>query len=329
MSDIFYPDIVNNDLPSINNNDILHDDMVISMFLETKERGSYKTAIIYKGILKDFFSFVQKPIQIISHRDVLDYIDYLSVSQPNRKALKVSTQNMKLSVVKSFFKYLLQLGYVKLNPAEPIPTKKRQINITNRLLTEGDLKKLFKVVDDRRKVEQVILYFLASTGCRVSELCNARMKDFFITPKGYIGITVHGKGGKDRIRKIRPMLWEMISEYRKEKGMPTAINYEDISPVIFTPAGNPYTTAAIWKIIKNIVNAAGLSENISTHWFRHTFATFAASNGVDIWKLKDEMGHASINTTEIYVHIAQDMEKTSVDEISYIEEIEELLNHNK
>lgn len=325
MYNPIYPEIVKGSLPSTITKNYEHDDVVLEMFLETKRLGSYKTAVMYDSVLNDFFNFTKKPIKIVTHKDILDYVNYLTTPQPERKALKKSTINMKLSVVKSFYKYLLQIGYVKFNPAEPVPIKRQQQQITNKLLTVEELKTLFKVAEEGRKVEQVILYFLSTTGCRVNELCNACMKDFFITPNGHIGITVLGKGDKTRVRKIRPALWGMITDYRNEEGFTTAIDYNDITPVIFTPSGNPYTPNAIWKIIKKIVKKAGLNEDITTHWFRHTFATHAASSGVDLWQLKEELGHSSITTTELYINISQNMENTSVDNIKYINEIEAII----
>lgn len=301
------------------------DEIVIDMFLDTKRLGSEKTSIMYESVLKDFLKYVGKPIRLINHKDILDYIEYLSTEQPGRKKLKASTQNMKLSVVKSFYRYLMQLGYVKLNPAEPIPIKKRNRQAFSRYLSEDDLKRVFEVVKSRRKVEQIMLFFFSTTGCRVSEMCRVRWKDIFVTPDGIVCVNVTGKGDKDRIRKIIPSLWAMIVDYRQEEGLSFQIDSTDVSPMIMTAAGNPYAPGTVWSIIKGIVNEAGLNSAISPHWFRHTFATHAAASGVDVWQLKDEMGHANITTTQDYVHIAQGMKNTSVDQIAYVSEIEKML----
>lgn len=295
------------------------------MFLSTKQRRSPKTAKVYEGVLNEFFAYLNyKPVKLVTYEDLINYSEWLSKPNPYRKPaiLSVTTQNRKISTLKSFFKFAMKIGYIRFNPAEPLETQRVDSRVAQRIVTREELKALFEAAKKKSLLATLVVYFLASTGCRISELTGCMWRNFFYGPKGIICVNILGKGNKTRILKINKTLWNLITIYRKEKGMVHTIAPQDRSPLLINKYGNAYSTQAISKLFKEVVNNAGVREDISPHWLRHTFATEVAQDeNSNIWQLKYDLGHASITTTGVYVHIARGMEKTSVDHLEYLDDL--------
>ncbi|MDD4549672.1 MAG: tyrosine-type recombinase/integrase [Syntrophomonadaceae bacterium] len=302
------------------------DAKIVGMFLATRRRKSEKTAEVYAGVLREFFNFMNfKAVRLINYEDLVNYSDYLALPDPGRNPviLAVSTQNRKISVIKSFFKYAMKIGYVPFNPAEPLGLQRVNSNIAQRLLTVDELEDLLVAARVKSLFHTVVIYFFACTGCRVSELSLAMWKDFFIGPQGENCLNIHGKGHKDRIIKINQSLWDIIIKYRKGKSLCTEINPNDLSPLLINKYGKAYSSQSLWKVVKVVAKEAGLNKKPSPHWLRHTFATEAAKDPTtNLWRLQQDLGHASLTTTQQYVHVAQDMADTSVDHLAYLDKLE-------
>jgi site-specific recombinase XerD len=302
------------------------DSKVIGMFLATKSTRSEKTANVYSGAINEFFRFLNyKSLRQINYSDLLEYVDYLNKPNPLRKpvVLAISTQNRKIVTVKSLFKYAMRIGYITLNPAEPITTKRIDSRVAQRLLMPSELEALLCAAVEAGTVQTLIVFFFAVTGCRVSELAGIRWADFFLGAKSEICVSVTGKGNKNRILKIPDSLWRLIVQYRHEIGLCARIDPQNPSPFLVNSRDNPYTPLGLWEIIKKLKNAAGIGKNISPHWLRHTFATEVAKDeNANLWQLQHDMGHANITTTQHYVHIARGMKDTSVDHLQYLSSLE-------
>jgi integrase/recombinase XerD len=221
----------------------------------------------------------------------------------------------------------MKIGYLTVNPSEPISTKHIDSKIFRRLLTPDELESLLSAAIKTGTVQTLIIYFFATTGCRVSELVNIMWADFYIGAELAICISITGKGNKIRELKIPGSLWNLIVKYRKEIDLCAKINPDDVSPFLVNSWDNPYTPLGIWKIIKELKTAAGIEKNISPHWLRHTFATEVAKDqNANLWQLQHDLGHANITTTQNYVHIAQGMKNTSVDHLNYLSDLEKHLD---
>lgn len=305
------------------------DSRIIGMFLSTKRRRSEKTAEVYQGVIHEFFRFFgNKAMNAISYEDLVAYSDYLSRPDPGRKpaSLSINTQNRKISTIKSLFKYAMRIGYLPFNPAEPLETRRVDARIAQRLVDGTELERLLGAAGSRGTVHQLVLFFFACTGCRVSELAGLNWRDFYIAPGGQIAVTIHGKGHKERQLKVNESLWKLIQRYREEKCLSAEIDPRDLSPLLINRFGNPYHPQSLWKMVKQCCDEAGIHKNVSPHWLRHTFATEVSRDGnASIWRLQQDMGHASLYTTQAYVHIARGMEDTSVDHLGYLERLEKKL----
>ena len=141
-----------------------------------------------------------------------------------------------------------------------------------------------------------MIKFLYSTGLRVSELTNMRLKDLSIDKKE--GWVRKGKGSKDRFFKLSDLLIEDLKKY--------IFTLDENEEFLFHGKDKPLTTRNIQKIIGRSAKKAKLSKNVSPHKLRHSFATHLLESGVDIRIIQELLGHADLSTTQIYTHVSKE-----------------------
>lgn len=145
-----------------------------------------------------------------------------------------------------------------------------------------------------------MLETLYGCGLRVSELTNLRISDLYFD-EDFIKVT--GKGDKQRFVPISSINKKYIDIYRKEVRVHQKIQkgFEDI--LFLNRRGKNLTRAMIFTIIKQLAEKIGLKKTISPHTFRHSFATHLLENGADLRAIQQMLGHESITTTEVYMHV--------------------------
>ncbi|GAL61942.1 integrase [Algibacter lectus] len=145
-----------------------------------------------------------------------------------------------------------------------------------------------------------MLETLYGCGLRVSELVNLKLSDLFFE-EGFIKVT--GKGDKQRFVPIIDVTKKYIDIYRKDirKHMNIQAGFEDT--LFLNRRGKQLTRAMIFTIIKQLAVKIDLNKSISPHTFRHSFATHLLQNNADLRSIQLMLGHESITTTEIYVHL--------------------------
>ena len=218
------------------------------------------------------------------------------------KLISSRSQARLISSLKSFFNYLQFEGLRANNPMELTETPKigrklpdtLSLNEIDQLITAVDLS---KTEGFRNKC---ILETLYSCGLRVSELVNLKISDLFFS-EGFI--KVNGKGNKDRFVPIEKSTKVLIQEYIKVHRVQLKI-YKDHTDILFlNRRGRQLTRAMIFTIIKRLAVIINLKKSISPHTFRHSFATHLLENGADLRSIQLMLGHESITTTEVYVHL--------------------------
>ena len=147
---------------------------------------------------------------------------------------------------------------------------------------------------------RAILETLYACGLRVSELLSLKLSDLYFK-EGYILVT--GKGNKQRFVPIATSTQKYITTYKDEirvhqKPQP---GHSDI--LFLNRRGSSLTRAMIFTIVRNQTREAGIKKKISPHTFRHSFATHLLENGADLRAIQQMLGHESITTTEIYMHV--------------------------
>ena len=218
------------------------------------------------------------------------------------KHLNARSRARIISGLRSFFGYLIFEDYRKDNPLDLIESPKigRKLPDT---LSEEDINNIIGAIDLSKpegERNRAILETLYSCGLRVSELTNLKISDLFFD-EGFIKVT--GKGDKQRFVPIVKSTQKYISIYMSEirNHLPVKKEFEDT--LFLNRRGRQLTRAMIFTIIKQLVEKIGLKKNVSPHTFRHSFATHLLENGADLRAIQLMLGHESITTTEIYMHV--------------------------
>jgi len=222
------------------------------------------------------------------------------------KQLNARSQSRLISGLRSFFNYLVFEDYRKTNPLDQIESPKigRKLPDT---LTIDDIDNLISAIDLTKEYNGVrigernraILETLYSCGLRVSELTNLKISDLFFD-EGFIKVT--GKGNKQRFVPIGPNTQKYIDIWKEIRSHIT-IHPEHKDTLFLNNRGKQLTRAMIFTIIKNLAKDINLNKIISPHTLRHSFATHLLENGADLRAIQLMLGHESITTTEIYMHV--------------------------
>lgn len=219
------------------------------------------------------------------------------------KEVQPPTQSRILSGIKGFFGYLELEGYRKNNPTLLLETPKTRKTFPDTLAVE-EVDALIQSIDKDSKHgmrNHCILELLYSCGLRVSELTELKCSDLFFE-KGLI--RVKGKGDKLRWAPIADSTIKLIREYQNiYRHRPAARGFEDV--LFLNNRGKSITRVMVYTIVKRAAVLANINKNISPHTLRHSFATHLVENGADIQLVQHMMGHASITTTERYIHMSQ------------------------
>ena len=220
------------------------------------------------------------------------------------KILNARSQTRIISGLKSFFNYLVFEDYRKDNPMELIEAPKIGRKLPDTLALQ-DIEKLIAAIDLTKKNGQghrnkAIIETLYGCGLRVSELVGLKLSDLFFD-EGFIRVT--GKGDKQRFVPISSFTQKYINIYVKEERVHIKHIPEFSDTVFLNRRGKQLTRVMIFTIIKRLTEKSGLKKKISPHTFRHSFATHLLENGADLRAIQLMLGHESITTTEIYMHV--------------------------
>lgn len=206
-----------------------------------------------------------------------------------------------LSGVRSFYRYLTLEDYIKQDPCELLESPRLGKHLPD-VLTVEEIDRLIGLIDRSTNEGQrncAILETLYSCGLRVSELCNLKFSDLYLN-EGFIKVT--GKGDKQRLVPISPRAISELKNYFMTRGEHLVKpEYEDY--VFISRFGKNISRIMVFHIIKELAVKAGIKKTISPHTFRHSFATHLLEGGANLRAIQCMLGHESIGTTEIYIHI--------------------------
>ncbi|MBO6830592.1 site-specific tyrosine recombinase XerD [Allomuricauda sp.] len=243
----------------------------------------------------DEYSIAEKPVHI--RRETVQEFIY-SIA----KVVTPRTQARIISGLKGFFNYLVFEDYREDNPMDLIETPKigRKLPDT---LSETEINSLIAAIDlstPEGERNRAIIETLYGCGLRVSELINLKLSDLYFD-EDFIQVT--GKGNKQRFVPISGINQKYINIYRNEVRVHLPIQKEHEDIVFLNRRGKQLTRAMIFTIVKQLAEKVGLQKNISPHTFRHSFATHLLENGADLRAIQQMLGHESITTTEVYMHV--------------------------
>jgi len=266
------------------------------------ERGLSKNTIDnYTFDLERLCKYLEEHSISISPEKISDYTIQEFIYSVS-KEVNARSQTRIISGLKSFFSYLIFEDYRNDSPLELIEAPKIGRKLPDTLSLE-DIDKLILSIDlstPEGERNKAIIETLYSCGLRVSELINLKISDLFFE-EGFIKIT--GKGNKQRFVPIANTTQKYITNYKEyiRNQLTISKGFEDT--LFLNRRGKQLTRAMIFTIIKSLAIKCNIKKNISPHTLRHSFATHLLENGADLRSIQMMLGHESITTTEIYVHL--------------------------
>lgn len=263
----------------------------LSIYLASKKLDglSLKTLKNYSNNLNIFASYLRKPIATI---DTMDLRMYLSQRCRN---MKPSSTNTEISILKSFFGWLVNEEYIPKNPAAKLKQTKQPKRLRH-ALHEEEVELLRGACKTLR--EEALLEFLVSTGCRLSEVVDSNKEDINWHEKS---LFVVGKGDKERKVYFSTKAKVLLQKY--------ILSRKDDTPSLFVASKAPHgrlSGRSIERDLKKIADRMGTEKSIFPHLLRHTFATSNLNSGMSLPVLQHLLGHEEPSTTQIYAELSEE-----------------------
>jgi len=268
-------------------------------YIEIERGRAVKTIENYDRYLTRYFSHMGiKTVSQITEENIREFRLWLNRQEGIDGSMKRRTQNYYLIALRAFLKFLRKRGVECISPERIELAKLPERSLD--LITSAELGRLMRSAlgaDERTLRDRAILELLFSTGLRVSELCSLD-SDLDLTRDEF---PVRGKGEKVRVVFLSPAAKDAVKEYMKAR--------KDMGEALFVNTakgrerGERLTPRSVERMIKKYAAKAGITKKVTPHVLRHSFATDLLSNGADIRSVQQLLGHASINTTQIYTHV--------------------------
>ena len=263
--------------------------------LKSEYNYSFYTIKNYKLDLTLFFDFLNKSninYLYLNKDNVLAYLKYL-----DKMNLKNSTISRRISALRTFYNYLMNEGLINSNIFLNVKNPKLEKKLPN-YLNYTEMEELLESIDistDEGLKRRLLIEMFYSTGCRVSEIINIKVKDIdFLNKK----IRIMGKGSKERIVYYGDYAKKYLDKYLS-KGL-------NKDYLFVNKHGDKYTVEEIELIVKDIMKHLSIKTHVTPHTLRHTFATHLLNNGADIRSVQELLGHSNLSTTGIYTHVSSD-----------------------
>lgn len=203
--------------------------------------------------------------------------------------------------VRSFFHFMVMEGYLDANPSELLETPRIGVHLPE-VLTVQEIDDMIAAVDMTKaegQRDRAIIETLYGCGLRVSELVNLEISKVF-PDEGYLVVT--GKGNKERMVPMSDTSIAEIASWMEDRGL-LSVKPGEENRLFLNRRGGRLTRERIFQIVKGLAEAAGIRKSISPHTLRHSFATHLLEGGANLRAIQQMLGHESIATTQIYLHL--------------------------
>ena len=258
------------------------------------------TLAAYRTDLSQFFEWFQRSADGFRFQGGPQATRALSRSFAPAKARPSSVARHLVSI-KMFFRYLVLDGVLAESAVELLNSPKLWQHLPKVLSPETvDRLLAAPTADDRFPLrDRAVLTFLYATGCRASEVAGMRMTDVHLD-EGFCRCL--GKGNKERMVSLNPVARAAIEAYLSYE-RPRLVGRSESDRLFVSRRGTPLSRIMIWNLVKKYAARVGSSADVSPHTLRHTFATHMLAGGAEIRALQEMLGHASVQTTQIYTHV--------------------------
>jgi integrase/recombinase XerD len=272
-------------------------------YLRSECHLAENSVLAYQRDIRRFHQWLagtELQIPTLSIRELSDFVGWLHQQQ-----LAPASIARHIVAVRMFFRYLQLEGILRENLAELLGSQKLWERIPE-VLSPAMVQRFLESPRPRDSFwrrDRALLELLYATGCRASELSNLRCRDLHLN-EGYC--LCHGKGGKQRLTPLGRAAREAVEDYLQNER--SRLAEPATSPpewLLLSRRGRRLRREAIWELVKKYARRAGIPASISPHSLRHSFATHLLAGGADLRQVQEMLGHASIQTTQIYTHVDQ------------------------
>lgn len=276
----------------------------IEIFLDwCQKEKNYSTHTIssYENALSQFQEYfydefeANPEIEQIETDDVRPFLGWLHDRNQSKNSLR-----LKISSVKSFFKFLSKREMIRSNPASSVFTPKKSRKLPS-FLTKKEYEELLDQFDKNDIIGSrniALIELIYSSGLRISEALSLKISDVLGLNDS---LKITGKGKKQRIVPLGKQAISAIGNYLNQR---TNIPNKGHLELFLTKTGKPLSPNGAWRFINNSMKLVTDSPQKSPHVLRHSFATHLVDNGADINSVSEMLGHSSLSTTQIYTHLS-------------------------
>lgn len=270
-------------------------------YLKFEKRYSAHTVSSYQTDLLQFFNYLEQQyrgtaIQEVQPPHIRSWMALLKADA----GLNSKSINRKLSSLRSFFKYQLKQGLITVMPTAnlPVPKQSRRLPV---FVKEDEMLALLQTLsvtaEDWKSLNaRLLITLFYATGMRLSELIHLKTRQVDFSRQL---IKVLGKGNKERVIPVTPVVLELIREYEAEKKKHLAT---DEPFLLVTEKGRPLYPKYAYTLVRHYLGQASTLDKKSPHVLRHSFATHLLNQGADLNAVKELLGHASLAATQVYTH---------------------------
>ena len=261
-------------------NQKLLDDFVQLLIIK---RYSERSVKVYKSAVQKFISLLNINAEQITRKDIDSYINM----RLNEEKISLSTQKQIIGALKLFFNTYLDKG-IEIDYLYPDRSEKKLPNV----LSKEEVRSILNSIENLK--HKAIITCIYSSGLRISELIDLKIED--IDSKRMLIKVRQAKGNKDRYVPLSIKLLELLRNYYRE--------YKPKDYIFEGQNSSQYSTTSIRKVLKKALRKCNIKKAVTVHTLRHSYATHLLENGTDIRIIQELMGHNSIKTTQIYLHVS-------------------------
>ncbi len=271
-------------------------------YIYASNSSSENTVVSYGRDITSFIQFLKdKEVNSFIDVDRNMVLEYVAKLRTSSLANNISNRTIArhLSSLRSFYKYLNNIGEINNNPFTAIKIKVEKNKLPDYLFEDEIdlLMNCFDLSDDVGLRNRAIFETMYGCGLRLSELCNLKLSDIDFDNKI---LYITGKGSKQRIVPFYDMIDKLLRRYIINI---RPINMPVYDNVFVNKNGKPFTGRGIEYILNTVILDNALPFTAHPHTLRHSFATHLLDKGVDLRVVQQLLGHASLSTTQIYTHV--------------------------
>ena len=284
-------------------------DLLRTRFVEamTAWNWSRRTIVSYEQNVRYFCDWLEKETEIadlaqVNTETICAYqTALLAEEKKTGELLTVATQHHRLVALRGFFAYLWREGKLLVNPASQVSLPKMRRRLPQAVVTPKEALRLLDSIDTRTPIglrDRAMLELLYATGMR-----NAELRGLTLADVGDATLTIRqGKGGKDRVVPMGPVAWAVLRDYLQQ-ARPKIASRDGVTNIFLTKNGKPLDCFAVINAVRRAAKGARITKEIHPHSLRHACATHMLKGGADIRHIQKLLGHASLQTTQIYTQV--------------------------